>query len=155
MPEDGRGIGPTGRYSPLRYPGGKGKLSKYMAAIVRANGLSDGRYIEPYAGGAGIAWELLLTGVVRRVLINDISPHVFAFWTSVLRHTDELCRRIGNVPLTVEEWDHQREIFRRPEDASTIDLGLACFYLRRNSQSALPVRRPSLRPRRRGSANAG
>ena len=47
---------------PLRYPGGKGKLSKFMAAIVRANGLSDGRYIEPYAGGAGIAWELLITG---------------------------------------------------------------------------------------------
>ena len=137
MPEDGRGIGPTGRYSPLRYPGGKGKLSKYMAAIVRANGLSDGRYIEPYAGGAGIAWELLLTGVVRRVLINDISPHVFAFWTSVLRHTDELCRRIGNVPLTVEEWDHQRGIFRRPEDASTIDLGLSCFYLNRTNRSGI------------------
>ena len=29
------------------------------------------------------------------------------------------------------------------------------YFLRRNSQSALPVRRPSLRPRRRGSANAG
>ena len=101
MPEGGHGIGPTGRYSPLRYPGGKGKLSKFMAAIIRANGLSDGRYIEPYAGGAGIAWELLITGVVRRVLINDISPHVFAFWMSVLHHTDELCRRILDVPLSV------------------------------------------------------
>ena len=26
------GIGPTGRYSPLRYPGGKGKLAKFMGA---------------------------------------------------------------------------------------------------------------------------
>ena len=137
MPEDGRGIGQTGRYSPLRYPGGKGKLSKYMAAIVRANGLSDGRYIEPYAGGAGVAWELLLTGVVRRVLINDISPQVFAFWTSVLRHTDELCRRIRNVPLSVEQWDRQREIFRRPEAASTIDLGVSCFYLNRTNRSGI------------------
>ena len=51
MPEGDYGIGPTGRYSPLRYPGGKGKLSRYMAALVRANGLSDGTYIEPYAGG--------------------------------------------------------------------------------------------------------
>ena len=137
MPERGHGIGPTGRYSPLRYPGGKGKLSKFMAAIVRANGLSDGRYIEPYAGGAGIAWELLITGVVRRVLINDVSPHVFAFWTSVLSHTDELCRRIRDVPLSVEEWDHQKEIFRRPKDASTIDLGVSCFYLNRTNRSGI------------------
>ena len=132
-----RGIGPTGRYSPLRYPGGKGKLSKFMAAVVRVNGLSDGNYIEPYAGGAGIAWELLITGVVRRVLINDISPHVFAFWTSVLRHTDDLCRRIRDVPLSVEEWDYQKEIFRKHEDASTIELGFSCFYLNRTNRSGI------------------
>lgn len=137
MPEGDYGIGPTGRYSPLRYPGGKGKLSRYMAAIVRANGLSDGTYIEPYAGGAGMAWELLITGVVRRVLINDISPHVFAFWTSVLRHTDELCRRIREVSLSVEEWDRQKEIFRRHEEVSTIELGVSCFYLNRTNRSGI------------------
>ena len=131
------GIGPTGRYSPLRYPGGKGKLSKFMAAVVRANGLSDSRYIEPYAGGAGIAWELLITGVVRRVLINDISPPLFAFWTSVLHHTDDLCRRIRDVSLSVEEWDRQKEIFRNPKDVSTIDLGLSFFYLNRTNRSGI------------------
>ena len=137
MPRGRQGIGPTGRYSPLRYPGGKGKLSKFMAAVVRANGVSDGRYIEPYAGGAGIAWELLITGVVRRVLINDISPPLFAFWKSVLRHTDELCRRIRDVPLSVEEWDRQKEIFRNPKDVSTIDLGLSFFYLNRTNRSGI------------------
>ena len=137
MPQGAHGISPTGRYSPLRYPGGKGKLAKFMAAIVRANGLSDGRYIEPYAGGAGIAWELLITGVVRRVLINDISPHVFAFWTSVLSRTDDLCRRIRDVPLSVEEWDYQKQIFRKPEDASTIELGLSFFYLNRTNRSGI------------------
>ena len=137
MSGGGHGIGPTGRYSPLRYPGGKGKLSKFMAAIVRTNGLSDGRYIELYAGGAGIAWELLVTGVVRRVLINDISPPLFAFWTSVLSCTDDLCRRIRDVPLSVEEWDRQKDIFRNPKDASTIDLGLSLFYLNRTNRSGI------------------
>lgn len=137
MREGDQRIGPTGRYSPLRYPGGKGKLSRFMAAVVRANGLSDGRYIEPYAGGAGIAWELLVTGVVRRVLINDISPHVFAFWTSVLQHTDELCRWIRDVPLSVEEWDRQKEIFHRPDDVSTLELAVACFYLNRTNRSGI------------------
>ena len=137
MPGGGQGIGPKGRYSPLRYPGGKGKLSKFMAAVVRANGVSDGRYIEPYAGGAGIAWELLITGVVRRVLINDISPSLFAFWTSVLRHTDDLCQRIRDVPLSIEEWDRQKEIFRNPKDVATIDLGLSFFYLNRTNRSGI------------------
>ena len=130
-------IGPTGRYSPLRYPGGKGKLAKFMAAVVRANGLSDGRYIEPYAGGAGIAWELLITGVVRRVVVNDISPHVSAFWTCVVGQTDELCRRIRAAPLTVEEWDRQKAVFVRPKDASTLDLGFSCFYLNRTNRSGI------------------
>ena len=137
MPGGTHGISPTGRYSPLRYPGGKGKLSKFMVSIVRANGLSDGRYIEPYAGGAGIAWELLITGVVRRVLINDISPHLFSFWTSVLNHTDDLCQRIREAPLSVDEWDRQKEIFRRPDDVSTIELGFSCFYLNRTNRSGI------------------
>lgn len=130
-------IGPTGRYSPLRYPGGKGKLAKYMAAVVRINGLSDGTYIEPYAGGAGIAWELLITGVVRRVVVNDISPHVYAFWVSVMEHTDELCRRIREVPLSVEEWDRQKEVFGRPEESSILELGVSCFYLNRTNRSGI------------------
>lgn len=137
MSGDGPRIGRTGRYSPLRYPGGKGKLAKFMAAIVRTNGLSDGRYIEPYAGGAGIAWELLITGVVRRVLINDISQHVCAFWTCVIKHPEELCRQIRDLPLTLEEWDRQKEIFRRPEDASTLELGISCFYLNRTNRSGI------------------
>ena len=131
------GIGPTGRYSPLRYPGGKGKLAKFMVAVVRANGLSDGRYIEPYAGGASIAWELLVTGVVRRVVINDISPHVVAFWTSVVSHTEELCRRIRDVPLSVEEWDRQKAVFGKPEESSVLQLGVACFYLNRTNRSGI------------------
>ena len=131
------GIGHTGRYSPLRYPGGKGKLAKFMAAVVRANSLSDGRYIEPYAGGAGIAWELLITGVVRRVVVNDLSPHVSAFWVCVVRQTDELCKRIRDAPLTVDEWDRQKAVFARPEDSSTLDLGFSCFYLNRTNRSGI------------------
>ena len=131
------GIGQTGRYSPLRYPGGKGKLAKFMTTLIRINGLSDGRYIEPYGGGAGIAWELLIRGVVRRVLINDISPTLFAFWESVLYRTDDLCGRIRKVPLSIEEWHRQREIFRNPKEASTLDLGLSFFYLNRTNRSGI------------------
>ena len=127
----------TGRYSPLRYPGGKGKIAKFVREIIRANNLSDGRYVEPYAGGAAVAWELLITGVVRRVTINDISRPVFAFWNSVLNDTDNLCRLISERPISVAEWDVQKEIFRRHETADELELGFAFFFLNRTNRSGI------------------
>lgn len=128
---------PSGRYSPLRYPGGKGKLAQFIKRIVCVNGLSDGRYVEPYAGGAAVAWELLLTGVVRRVAVNDISRPVYAFWSSVLNQTDELCRLVRDRPVTVDEWDNQKNIFRRPEATTNLELGFAFFFLNRTNRSGI------------------
>ena len=47
---------PSGHFSPLRYPGGKGKLARFVADVIRMNGLQDGMYVEPYAGGAAVAF---------------------------------------------------------------------------------------------------
>lgn len=127
----------TGRYSPLRYPGGKGKIARFMRSIIRENGLSDGRYVEPYAGGAAVAWELLITGVVRRVTINDVSRPVYSFWNSVLNHTDDLCRLIREQPLTVDEWDRWKDIYRRQDEADELELGFAFFYLNRTNRSGI------------------
>jgi DNA adenine methylase len=137
MSDDHPSLTQTGRYSPLRYPGGKGKLARFMKEVVRLNNLSDGLYVEPYAGGAAVAWELLLTGVVRRVSINDISLPVFAFWHSVLNSTDELCRMIRDCPLTMKEWDKQRNVFQRPSDVDYINLGFSFFFLNRTNRSGI------------------
>ena len=53
--------------TPLRYPGGKAHLSRFFADLVRVNGLSDGAYVEPYAGGAGVGVSLLLGEYVDSV----------------------------------------------------------------------------------------
>ncbi|MDN7353321.1 DNA adenine methylase [Acetobacter senegalensis] len=137
MPESYPSLTQTGRYSPLRYPGGKGKLARFMKEVVRLNGLSDGRYVEPYAGGAAVAWELLLTGIVRRVAINDISVPVFAFWDSVLNSTDDLCRMIHNCPLSIEEWDKQKEIFKKIDQVDYLSLGFSFFFLNRTNRSGI------------------
>ena len=46
-------------YSPLRYPGGKGKLTPLIELLIDMYGHRGGTYIEPFAGGAGVAIELL------------------------------------------------------------------------------------------------
>ncbi|ADL67853.1 hypothetical protein [Thermoanaerobacterium thermosaccharolyticum] len=46
-------------YSPLRYPGGKGFLYRFIAKTIDCNFLNSYNYVEPYAGGAGLALALL------------------------------------------------------------------------------------------------
>src|SRR5271156_3695098 len=110
-------------FTPLRYPGGKGKLAAFVKEIIRSNKLYDGEYVEPYAGGAAIALELLFQEYVSQIRINDISRPVYAFWKSVLNNTDELCRLTQDTPLSVASWDRQKKIFASPDDHNDIQLG--------------------------------
>lgn len=124
-------------FTPLRYPGGKGKLAGFVKALLKANSLLDGEYVEPYAGGAAIALELLLHEYVTRIHINDVSRPIYAFWKSVLSYTDELCGLIRDVPLTVKEWDMQKSVLSHPEDHDDLALGFATFYLNRTNRSGI------------------
>src|SRR5205809_1015321 len=125
----------SGHFTPLRYPGGKAKLAAYVKLLLKENRLLDGEYVEPYAGGCGIALELLLHEYVSRVHINDISRPIYAFWKSVLDHADSLCRLIADTPLTVSSWDKQRRIFDNSKDQDVVTLGFATFFLNRTNRS--------------------
>jgi DNA adenine methylase len=126
------------RYNtPLRYPGGKQKLAPFVREVIEANDLLGGHYVEPYAGGAGVAMELLLTGAVSHIHLNDTCEGVYAFWRSVLRQTDALCHLISRASLTVEEWQRQREVFRRPGQHGQLALGFATFFLNRCNRSGI------------------
>ena len=77
-------------YSPLRYPGGKGKLTSFMEYMIDELGHRGGTYIEPFAGGAGIAIELLLTNVVSRIVINDYDKGYGLFGKQYLQKQTDL-----------------------------------------------------------------
>lgn len=128
---------PLGHYTPLRYPGGKGKLAGFIKNLLSENGLVDGEYAEPYAGGAAIAIELLLQEFVQRIHINDISRPIYAFWHSVLRRTEELCRLIVDTPVTLNTWKRQRSIMLANSRTSLLELGFATFFLNRTNRSGI------------------
>lgn len=123
-------------YTPLRYPGGKQRLTKFIAEILEENHI-DGNYVEPFAGGAGVAMELLINNTVQNIYINDKDQGVYAFWKSILDHNYEFCVRVSNTPLNVEEWRKQREIFRHQKDFSEFDVGFSFFYLNRCNRSGV------------------
>jgi DNA adenine methylase len=123
--------------SPLRYPGGKSCLYELIAAVLRLNGLERGHYAEPYAGGCGLALDLLYGGHVADIHINDIDVSLWAFWDNVLNNTAALLARIEETTVTIDEWRKQRDIYRRQNSANTLALGFATFFLNRTNRSGI------------------
>lgn len=124
-------------FTPLRYPGGKAKLAAYVKRLMKVNRLLDGEYVEPYAGGAAIGLELLFHEYVSRIHINDVSRPVYAFWRSVLDHTDELCRMIRDTPRTVATWDVEKKILSNEADYDILSVGFAAFFFNRTNRSGI------------------
>lgn len=123
-------------YSPLRYPGGKNKLSAFVAKICVDNGV-NGHYVEPYSGGASVALFLLIEGFVERITINDRDRSIYAFWHSVLNNTNRLCDMISNAEFSVEEWRRQRLIQTNKKKADLLELGFSTFYMNRTNRSGI------------------
>jgi DNA adenine methylase len=127
--------------SPLRYPGGKGKVADYFKQIIRDNSLYDGVYVEPYAGGASVALTLLFNEYVSKIIINDIDRSIYAFWHSVLYRTEEFCRLVETTPVTIETWKKQRQIQKKnknkKEAQRLLRLGFSTFFLNRTNRSGI------------------
>lgn len=123
--------------TPLRYPGGKQKIAPFISEILAMNGLEGGHYAETYAGGAGIALELLFAGKVSHIHLNDSWYPIHSFWRSVLYRTEEFCRRVASIPLNVDEWRRQKEVLSRPWEFDQIDIGFSLFYLNRCNRSGI------------------
>lgn len=122
--------------TPLRYPGGKRKLTNFIKLIIHYNELLDGEYFEPYAGGASVALALLFNEYVRHIHINDIDHSVYAFWYSVLNESESLCRLINDTPVTMNEWYRQKQI-QNDSSAELLELGFSTFFLNRTNRSGI------------------
>lgn len=123
-------------YSPLRYPGGKNKLAKFISQICKLNHI-DGHYVEPYAGGASVALFLLLNGHVSKITINDVDRSIYAFWYSVLKDTKKFCDLIEKTEVTMESWDKAKEIQNNKDKSPLLQLGFSTFFLNRTNVSGI------------------
>jgi DNA adenine methylase len=123
--------------SPLRYPGGKTCLLGPISRILRGNKLERGHYAEPYAGGCGLALALLYSGFVSDIHVNDLDPSIWAFWDSVLNHTEEFIELMEKTPVNMRQWKRQRRIIQSPDISDPMMLGFAVFFLNRTNRSGI------------------
>ncbi|MBL8497965.1 DNA adenine methylase [Nitrosomonas sp. JL21] len=123
--------------TPLRYSGGRDKLTGFMKMIFEQNDLLGGEYVEPYAGSAAIALNLLTHGYASRIHLNEANPLIYAFWHSVINEPEGLCKSIHDAKITLEEWHRQQAIFNSPGDYSPLELGFSVFFLNRVNRSGI------------------
>lgn len=124
-------------YSPLRYPGGKGRLSDFIELLFKVNCLIGGHYVEPYAGGASIALSLLINEYASVAHINDFDYSVFCFWDSIINKPDEFCKKIWDTSITVEEWKRQKYIHNNKQEFDSLEVGFSTFFLNRTNRSGI------------------
>jgi len=110
-------------------------LAGFFNTVIARRGLDT--YVEPYAGGAGAAIELLLTDSVGKIIINDLDPAIYCFWYAVTHESSKFLDRLADTPLTLDEWRAQQEIYRAKDKTDSLALGFSTFYLNRTNRSGV------------------
>lgn len=124
-------------YTPLRYPGGKARFASLIAEVITSNNLTGGHYLEPYAGGAGVALSLLVDSVVEHVHINDADPAVAVFWRVATQKTDQLLAMVASESITMDAWFHWRGVMLGQVSGSELERGFATLFMNRTNRSGI------------------
>ena len=119
--------------SPLRYPGSKRRLVRYIENVLELNSLSPKLYIEPFVGGASVAINLLLENKVDQAILMDIDPYIANFWEIIFFDTEWLIDQIESIDVSLEKW-HK---FKKQNPQTKREYALACLFLNRTSFSGI------------------
>lgn len=128
--------------SPLRYPGGKARITPFAVELLAAQSRRPRRYAEPFAGGAGSALTLLVGEHVDLIHINDLNPGIAAFWRCVFNQTKRFVKLVEDVEISLDAWHAAREVYLNPKRRTDLELGFATFFLNRCNRSGILTARP-------------
>lgn len=116
-------------------------MARFVADLLGHQDPRPRRYVEPFAGGAGVGLRLLVDEHVDEIVINDLNPGIAAFWRAVFQRPNDLLERLTACEISVDEWHRQREVYlAEPED--DVELGFALFFLNRTNRSGILDGRP-------------
>ncbi len=115
----------------LRYPGSKARFVNFIKRAILLNGFKGCTFVEPFCGGSSVSIELLETGVVSSIALNDADPLIANLWDIVFSesHSQWLADQVMTVPLTIDEWRRQKDL----EPSSPREAALKGLYLNRTS----------------------
>lgn len=121
--------------SPLRYPGGKSALTDKIKTEI--DKIRPHTYTELFAGGAGIAVNLLLQNAVPEIILNDKDPAVYSIWDNIIFHTDNFIQTVTAAPVTMDEYEKQKAFYKANKNKPSFELGTAAYFLNRCNVSGV------------------
>jgi len=124
-------------YSPLRYPGGKNCIFRFMRQYMLDNHLTGLSYAEPFAGGAGLALHLLMEEYVNCIFINDLDRAVYAFWHIMVCRNDDFCQWLNNVEVSMHTREWAKSVYECQSQVDDLELAEAMFFLNRTNVSGV------------------
>lgn len=111
--------------SPLRYPGGKSKLLKYIVPYFPDN---FDEYIEPFLGGASSLLYVLQQYKPSKIIVNDLYSYLFIFWKQLKENYDQL---YNNVYELKNKYTNGKDLYNyiiNKISISTNDLEIATLF---------------------------
>ena len=127
--------------SPLRYPGSKKSLVKYICKIFECNENRPDIFVEPFAGGCNVSLHLLINGLVKKIIIADKDKLISCFWEVLFSNPLYLIDFIQKVNINLSNFYHYKEIAKSSKKSGKYELAEACLFLNRTSFSGLLTNR--------------
>lgn len=119
--------------SPLRYPGGKGRLSEFIFDTLQLNSLKPSLFVEPFAGSASVSISLLIAGCVDKIALGDKDPFIADFWKIVVQDSNWLINKIRKTNVSLDTWRK----YKYGKFKSARARAFACLFLNRTSFSGI------------------
>ncbi len=104
-----------------------------MAELLLKNSLRPKLFVEPFAGGAAVALQLLNNRLVDSIALGERDPLVACFWKIVFKDPEWLIEQISKIPVSLRKW----KFFRSNTFQTDRERALACLFLNRTSFSGI------------------
>ncbi len=74
---------------------------------------------------------------MARIVINDLDPAIYSFWDSAVNRSEDFLDIFDATTVSLDEWDLQKEIYKRADLSRPTELGFATFFLNRTNRSGV------------------
>lgn len=124
------------RLSPLRYPGGKSKITDLILERLNLNNTKT--LVGAYAGGASAELALLHAGIIDELILNDMDYGIYSLF-QIIKHTPhELINRINAHKPTKEDYfDYRAKIKSKYFGCSPIEAAWSLLVVNRLAYSGI------------------
>ena len=114
--------------SPLRYPGGKSRLSEHLVSLFPKDFLE---YREPFVGGGSVFFEAKQRFPDRRFRINDLFQDLFTFWKMLRDRPKSVVEGVISLKSRFSDGRRLYDFLTSPHEAPDVERAAEFFAINR------------------------